>query len=119
MSTESEVVAAGPNDELILLRGCNGSQLARLQQHNADPASPAPTEAEARAQVGEQPFGDVIEFTTDPTVAQRFGTGGHVAAIQIKKKYLTKGSVSESGWLCKATAPWTFLDSRAGRAFLV
>ncbi|AKT38225.1 uncharacterized protein CMC5_023680 [Chondromyces crocatus] len=119
LSSESEVEAASGDDTVTLGRGCNSIQLNALRGRVGDDATTAPTDMEARMQVGEVPvFGELIEFTTDPAVARRFGTGGYVITVKIQKKYLTKGSVSEGGWICRKHAPFTVVNETKGRAFL-
>ncbi|HEB1449708.1 TPA: DUF4765 family protein [Escherichia albertii] len=45
------------------------------------------------------------EYTTDISVADRFSRGHHLVIIKTKVKYLTRGSISESGWIIPKNAP--------------
>lgn len=119
LTPESDVPDTDPDTEVYLARGCSQMQLRSLQGNIGDPNSTAPTEKEAKAQVGEDPcFGLLIEFTTDPSVAMRFGTGGYVVVVKIKRKYLVRGSVSECGWIARSSAPLEILASKPGRSFV-
>ncbi|MCA9619089.1 MAG: DUF4765 family protein [Myxococcales bacterium] len=118
LTSEHGVETAGPEEVVHLARGCNAYQLGVARGHASDAHTTAPSEEEARAQVGEMPcFGKLIEFTTDEDVARRFGTGGYVIGIAIKRKYLTKGSVSEAGWICRDSAPFDIESEEKGRSF--
>ncbi len=119
LTSEDNVASADADSDVILARGLSTMQMRALAQRQTDEATAAPTEDEAIAQVGEMPcFGTMIEFTTNQTVANQFGTGGYVITVRIKRKYLTKGSVSEAGWICRATAPFEVEDTKRGRGFL-
>ncbi|EAV1867983.1 DUF4765 family protein [Salmonella enterica] len=41
----------------------------------------------------------VPEYTTDLSVADRFSREHYLIIVRVKVKYLTRGSVSESGWV--------------------
>jgi len=119
LSREKEVAEARPDTEVILARGCNKMQLTELQSRLADASTTAPSEEEACKQVGEMPvFGSLIEFTTDQGVATRFATGGYIVVVKIARRYLTKGSVSEGGWICKSAAPFEVIHVQKGRSFM-
>ncbi|EEZ8418923.1 DUF4765 family protein, partial [Escherichia coli] len=45
------------------------------------------------------------EYTTDISVADRFSRGHHLVIVKAKVKYLTRGSISESGWIIPKNAP--------------
>ncbi|QME16656.1 DUF4765 family protein [Escherichia coli] len=45
------------------------------------------------------------EYTTDISVADRFSRGHHLVIVKTKVKYLTRGSISESGWIIPKNAP--------------
>ncbi|MEV6718018.1 DUF4765 family protein [Lentzea sp. NPDC051208] len=120
LSPEGRVKMAKPDDDVVLARGVNERQLQHCLTHSSSPDTVAPTEREARAQVGEYVFGDLVEFTTNPAVAVRFSTRSasekkYVIVVRIKRKYLAKGSVSEGGWICRNDAPYEVLSSVLGR----
>ncbi len=45
------------------------------------------------------------EYTTDISVADRFSRGHYLVIVKTKVKYLTRGSISESGWIIPKNAP--------------
>ncbi|EHU55281.1 putative T3SS effector protein EspN2-2 [Escherichia coli DEC2E] len=45
------------------------------------------------------------EYTTDISVADRFSRGHYLVIVKAKVKYLTRGSISESGWIIPQNAP--------------
>ncbi|EBP0439989.1 DUF4765 family protein [Salmonella enterica] len=47
----------------------------------------------------------VPEYTTDLSVADRFSREHYLIIIKVKAKYLTRGSVSESGWVMPQNTP--------------
>lgn len=47
----------------------------------------------------------VPEYTTDLSVADRFSREHYLIIVKVKVKYLTRGSVSESGWVMPKTTP--------------
>jgi hypothetical protein len=72
-----------------------------------NPNCGCPSNTEVNKQVG-GPQGGAIEklpeFTADMKVAQTFATDC-IVFVRIKRKYLAKGSGSESGWVCYPAAP--------------
>jgi hypothetical protein len=116
LTNENAVAQAQPDDVVILGRGCTVHQLQILQQTQPDDNTTAPTEAEGKAQVGEVPtFGRFIEFTSSAQIATQFGTRNKEIAVEIKRRYLTKGSVAEFGWIAKRGAPVTIVEIVDGR----
>ncbi|ECK7274338.1 DUF4765 family protein [Salmonella enterica subsp. enterica] len=47
----------------------------------------------------------VPEYTTDLSVADRFSREHYLIIVRVKVKYLTRGSVSESGWVMPKKTP--------------
>ncbi|EEP7728441.1 DUF4765 family protein, partial [Salmonella enterica] len=47
----------------------------------------------------------VPEYTTDLSVADRFSREHYLIIVKVKAKYLTRGSVSESGWVMPQNTP--------------
>jgi hypothetical protein len=108
-------------------RGCTQSQLLSMLSQGsaggatADKDTPAPSEKEASLQVGERV--DLVhkpEFTTKFRVAEQFATNcgtedTYIIAVKIDNKYLTKGSITESGWICNESAPLEILAIAKGR----
>ncbi|ECG3777830.1 DUF4765 family protein [Salmonella enterica subsp. enterica serovar Breukelen] len=47
----------------------------------------------------------VPEYTTDLSVADRFSREHYLIIVRVKVKYLTRGSVSESGWVMQKKTP--------------
>lgn len=77
-----------------------------------------PTEKEAISQVGGPRSGQLSEeqkkfpeFTTSLHWAQSYATDC-ILMIAIQKKYLTKGSVSECGWICYDAAPCQLMGAQ-------
>ncbi|SUG47807.1 secretion protein EspN [Salmonella enterica subsp. arizonae] len=63
----------------------------------ADPNVLPVSEETARLQVRN---GRVVpEYTTDLSVADRFSREHYLIIVKVKAKYITRGSVSESGWV--------------------
>lgn len=119
-STEQAVAAAGAEDIVILWRGTVPDTARRIARFNTadgydtsgtpglEPA--APTEEEALTQVmgmsapKPRTLPKFPEYTTDPAVARQYA-GGAIVCVAIKRKFLTKGSVSEKGWVALHEAP--------------
>lgn len=119
---EEQIVSAwrGRKDiNVILWRGDKEIKIENMKKtkcagdKNYDPIKPKsqvrPTETEAMAQAGE--FGRLPEFTSSEAIAVQFGRGNHVVVVSINSKYLTRGSVVESGWVCYNEAPIKVLAS--------
>lgn len=102
--------AAAGETEVVLCRGTIGPQAENIINfktgggvEGADPNVLPVSEEIARQQVR---GGRVVpEYTSDLSVADRFSRGHHLVIIKVKAKYLTRGSVSESGWVMPHTAP--------------
>lgn len=45
------------------------------------------------------------EYTTSPSVADRFSRAHYLVVVKVKIKYLTRGSISENGWIIPKNAP--------------
>lgn len=107
---------------VILWRGCSPDQLLGIAEkgsaggHQVDNKSSTPTEKSAKDQVGEKDR--LPEFTTSTSVAMGFGTGSLVGAFRISTKYLTRGSIPESGWVCSPSAPVEIVGWDKGRQFM-
>lgn len=105
---------------VVLWRGCRADKLVKMVENHSAGGVPfnkdaeAPTEAQAKDQVGE--LASFPEFTADPRIAQQFSKGIVVAAFAIPKRYLAKGSRSESGFICKADAPVRLIAWEEGPA---
>jgi hypothetical protein len=118
MKNVKQHVKVKSEKEMILWRGCNRDQLLGIAKKGSaggldfDLDTRPPTEQEAKDQVGERI--SIPEFTCDPTVAQGFATGTFIAAVKIPAKYLTKGSNTESGWVCLPSAPVKLLAWKEG-----
>ena len=135
ISTESQVASADPEQYVVLIRGCNRPEeldaiVGRSTAGGATPArddGQAPSEAQAVEQVKFEgaPWATTgarqaarrqtndVEYTTDASTAIGFGMSrGGVVVARIQKKYLTKGSGSENGWICFKDAPVVVLDHR-------
>lgn len=101
--------------DVILWRGCHRSnpELELLQMVRNGTAGgeflnvniSRPSEEGSLHQVGEKTFGELTEYSTNPTVSSGFGRGSYVVATSINTKYLTKGSGVEGGWVCNNAAP--------------
>ena len=121
-SKEEDVVSAKPDDVVCLCRGCRpetGERLAKSMTAGGYDTSGtpglepyAPSEEEAVRQViggsGSGFFKSNLprlpEFTTSIHLAQTYSSGA-IVCIAIKRKFLTKGSVSECGWIARHEAP--------------
>lgn len=120
LSPEGRVKLAKPDDDLVLARGVNERQLPLCLTHPSDAETTAPSDKEAMAQVGEHVFGELVEFTTNAAIAVQFSTRSaaekkYVIVVRIKRRYLTKGSGSEGGWICRKEAPYEVLNTAEGR----
>ncbi|MGC2635832.1 MAG: DUF4765 family protein [Acidobacteriaceae bacterium] len=112
--TEEDVKKAADDDEVFVLRGSRLDSAKRMYETGCvrgdkpDPNCGRPTEEEVISQVGGPQSGKehfkFPEFTTEWHWAQTYATNC-IVMIAIKKKYLTKGSVSECGWVCYDAAP--------------
>ncbi|EBA3345220.1 DUF4765 family protein, partial [Salmonella enterica] len=106
---QSGDTAAGET-EVVLCRGTTGPQAENIVKlktaggvEGADPNVLPVSEETARLQVRN---GRVVpEYTTDLSVADRFSREHYLIIVKVKAKYITRGSVSESGWVMPHTAP--------------
>ncbi|MFK2823728.1 DUF4765 family protein [Arcobacter sp. YIC-80] len=102
-------VAAGEK-EVIIWRGTTGFSSELIARNKTAGGGNSfqgevgsPTENEARLQVALG--GKLPEYSTNPSVTDRFSRGHFAVVIKIKARYLTRGSVSESGWVVYKNAP--------------
>lgn len=122
--TEDKVTSAPPETSVILWRGTvfgTGFDVRLYDTAGGVEASQivmettrAPTEEEAIGQVGGSSAKNINpdkfpEYTTSQRHARQYAAG-MIICIKIKRKFLTKGSVSEFGWVALHTAPVEFLD---------
>lgn len=115
-----QFVRAG-SGKVRLYRGLKESQLSGMDEKGsakgeevANEKTKRPSNAEAIKQVGEMTYGKLTEFTNDLSIAENFGRGQFVALVEIDARYLTKGSVTESGWVCKNDAPVELVKWKRG-----
>lgn len=99
---------------IYLARGCSYRQLQALRRRTIDDTCGAPSDDQAIAQVAEQVTPDLVEFTANLSVAQRFGRKGWIIVVRINRKYLTRGSVSEQGWVAFTNAPFEIIEAERG-----
>lgn len=117
MSTEAEVSGAGAEEFVRLWRGTNVGRAESIQSKRTAGGSDVdidcgtPTEADILAAVGGRQPGQgtttrkvTVEYTTNERIAKHFAAGA-IVCINIKKKYLTKGSGTEGGWCVYPSAP--------------
>lgn len=111
-SAVEQAVAAGGEGVVTLCRGDDMSRIRAMQQQGSaggvgpDSATPAPSPAQAKAQVAGGRL--YPEFTTSQYTARQFSRQGArgVVVVRIKAKYLTKGSGDpEDGWVALPGAP--------------
>ncbi|MBA3111834.1 DUF4765 family protein [Salmonella enterica] len=102
--------AAAGETEVVLCRGTIGPQAENIVSfktaggmEGAD-VDVLPVSVEiAREQVR---IGRIVpEYTTDLSVADRFSREHYLIIVKVKVKYVTRGSVSESGWVMPKTTP--------------
>lgn len=102
--------AAAGETEVVLCRGTIGPQAENIVSfktaggmEGAD-VDVLPVSVEiAREQVRSGRI--VPEYTTDLSVADRFSREHYLIIVKVKAKYLTRGSVSESGWVMPQNTP--------------
>lgn len=114
VSTENVVENASADTVVYLYRGTRLVSAATMREKGCargdavNAGCGRPTEKEVITQVGGyQGGGDYKkypEFTTSLHWARVYATDC-VSLVAIEKKYLTKGSVSECGWVCYDGAP--------------
>lgn len=133
-STEEDVIKGDDETCVYLLRGITptqrksmsldviqGSHIGLVNMHpgglKLEATPERPSEEEVRAyvnQVRTELSDGLIEFTTSEAIAKMFASEsllGYVLTIEIQKKFLTKGSVSESGWIAKQCAPYSIVGA--------
>ncbi|EPE48162.1 DUF4765 family protein [Salmonella enterica] len=116
--------AAAGETEVVLCRGTIGPQAENIVSFKTaggiegGDVEVLPVSAEiAKEQVRSGRI--VPEYTTDLSVADRFSREHYLIIVRVKVKYLTRGSVSESGWgLPKNTPvdPVGIIDRTYGKA---
>lgn len=119
---------AAPPGPMVLYRGVHSAeqaqQIAKAGSAGGitpDSGAARPSELQVIGQVGmdetapwassSTPFKkqDVVEFTTSITTAQDYGSRGGIIQVQIDGRYLSRGDIGASGWICLRSAPLTFL----------
>ncbi|ECA4735852.1 DUF4765 family protein [Salmonella enterica subsp. enterica serovar Lerum] len=102
--------AAAGETEVVLCRGTIGPQAENIVSFKTaggiegGDAEVLPVSAEiAKEQVRSGRI--VPEYTTDLSVADRFSREHYLIIVRVKVKYLTRGSVSESGWVMPKKTP--------------
>lgn len=128
LQKELDKIENGKNSgqKYLLVRGATFERLVKMAYYRSAGNLPAdanalpPSEEEAKAQVGEH--GDSPEFTFILDKALAFAKRGVCLIVEVDGKYLTKGSVSEGGWVAAHSAPvsikgW-FLGDDIGYAFM-
>ncbi|PWD15884.1 DUF4765 domain-containing protein [Salmonella enterica subsp. enterica serovar Rubislaw] len=116
--------AAAGETEVVLCRGTIGPQAENIVSFKTaggiegGDAEVLPVSAEiAKEQVRSGRI--VPEYTTDLSVADRFSREHYLIIVRVKVKYLTRGSVSESGWVMpkkKPVDPVGIIDRTYGKA---
>lgn len=101
---------------VALFRGCTGEQLYKIATNRANPDVGRPSEQAAVNQTSELALAlhvpeeeRLVEFSSDISIAEGFGTGQFVVVVLIDAKYLTKGSGVEHGWVADPSAPCEIL----------
>ncbi|CEA56397.1 TPA: DUF4765 family protein [Salmonella enterica subsp. enterica serovar Paratyphi A] len=102
--------AAARETEVVLCRGTIGPQAENIVSFKTaggiegGDVEVLPVSAEiAKEQVRSGRI--VPEYTTDLSVADRFSREHYLIIVRVKVKYLTRGSVSESGWVMPKNTP--------------
>ncbi|ENZ2154173.1 DUF4765 family protein [Salmonella enterica] len=102
--------AAAGETEVVLCRGTIGPQTENIVSFKTaggiegGDVEVLPVSAEiAKEQVRSGRI--VPEYTTDLSVADRFSREHYLIIVRVKVKYLTRGSVSESGWVMPKNTP--------------
>ncbi|EIT8624596.1 DUF4765 family protein [Salmonella enterica subsp. enterica serovar Panama] len=102
--------AAAGETEVVLCRGTIGPQAENIVSFKTaggiegGDVEVLPVSAEiAKEQVRSGRI--VPEYTTDLSVAYRFSREHYLIIVRVKVKYLTRGSVSESGWVMPKKTP--------------
>ncbi|EAZ1670068.1 DUF4765 family protein [Salmonella enterica] len=102
--------AAAGETEVVLCRGTIGPQAENIVSFKTAggieggdvevlPVSAEITKEQVRS-------GRIVpEYTTDLSVADRFSREHYLIIVRVKVKYLTRGSVSESGWVMPKKTP--------------
>ncbi|EAY3974515.1 DUF4765 family protein [Salmonella enterica] len=102
--------AAAGETEVVLCRGTIGPQAENIVSFKTaggiegGDVEVLPVSAEiAKEQVRSGRI--VPEYTTDLSVADRFSREHYLIIVRVKVKYLTRGSVSKSGWVMPKNTP--------------
>ncbi|HAW4401406.1 TPA: DUF4765 family protein [Salmonella enterica] len=102
--------AAAGETEVVLCRGTIGPQAENIVSFKTaggiegGDVEVLPVSAEiAKEQVRSGRI--VPEYTTDLSVADRFSREHYLIIVRVKVKYITRGSVSESGWVMPKKTP--------------
>lgn len=109
-------------EDRILYRGCKPDQLAEMLVFDsaggkgANPKTGKPSERKSVDQVAEKER--LPEFSSSPSIAQRFSTGTLIIQCRIKKEYLYQGSNTEIGLVTNHDAPIEILKWGLGRGFV-
>jgi hypothetical protein len=122
-------VQSGQHQDVVLWHGTSSETVSNVGKYGTaggvptkDENRPAPTEDEARRQVGggsahattQADASHPKEYTTDTSIAEGFGGNGRIMAAQVNTSHLVEGSGSESGWIMHGSAPVKLLGSAAG-----
>jgi hypothetical protein len=103
----ANAVNSGSNIDLTLWRGTTPVKAALIQANQSaggvapDPTVAAPNIAAAQQQI--QQGGVLPEYTTNSEAS--WSAGSWLIVVTINSRYLTRGSVSEQGWVCDPSAP--------------
>ncbi|NHB91617.1 DUF4765 family protein [Photorhabdus cinerea] len=101
--------AIDPEASFILYRGVSSKTAFDMYKNSSaggEPANinaPPPTIENARQQVGKGAY--LPEFSVDESVFDRFSRNRYGVVVEIKSKYLSPGSESESGFVANKNAP--------------
>ena len=124
----SSTASSSASGYLTLYRGVHSAEQAAAIEaagsaggDQPNPDAPPPTMQQVVGQVGMDevapwasrgtPFRqqEVVEFTISLRTAQSYGTRGGVIEVKIDRRYLSRGDVGASGWICLKSAPVIFV----------
>ncbi len=118
VTPDAEVAAAiagNPSKIVTLVRGASAQgALAAMNAMSAggsaqNAACGPPTESQIISQVGGsqpgKPQEKLPEFTSVAGNAEKWAKRGGFLMVQIRAKYLGRGDVGQSGWVCRKEAP--------------
>jgi len=103
----------GLRDDQLVMMVINGS----AGNQKADPNASAPSEASSILQVGEKE--SLPEFTTNPAIAEQFGTNHNVCVFRLRGRDLTPGSGTEAGYIVNQNAPAELILYKKGRGLTI